>query len=132
MNIFKGNIRKIDSHEGISIVQIESGPVMFKSVILDDSTTLDYLIIGNEVNVLFKETEVIIVNQQEDKISLRNRIKCTIKSIEKGVLLSKLEMQSEIGIVFSIITSEAVETLKLKQGDKVTAMIKTNEIMISE
>jgi molybdopterin-binding protein len=131
MNIFSGIIEEINSHEGISIVNIRSGDLQFKSVILDDASTLDYLKVGNPVRVLFKETEVIIVNQQEDNISLRNRIKCTIHSIDRGVLLSKLELEHDSQKVYSILTTEAVEKLELKIGDKVTAMIKTNEIMIS-
>ena len=132
MNIIKGIINQIDSHEGISIVQIQSNNITFKSVILEDESSSSYLIVGNEVHVLFKETEVIIVNKNDESISLRNRINCQIKAIDKGVLLSKLDLEYEKGEISSIITSEAVEKLGLEIGNKVTAMIKTNEIMIAE
>ena len=132
MNEIKGVIKEIDSYEGISIVTIGSKKNIFKSIILEDPSSMDYLKIGNPVKVLFKETEVIIVKADEYKISLRNRLKCTIISIDKGVLLSTLKLDFNDGVIHSIITSEAVEKLRLKPGDAVTAMIKTNEIMIAE
>ena len=75
MNIIKGIITKIDSHEGISIVQIQSNNILFKSVVLEDVDSADYLRIGNVIKVMFKETEVIIVNKNDESISLRNKIK---------------------------------------------------------
>jgi molybdate transport system regulatory protein len=46
--------------------------------------------------------------------------------------LSKIVVESSVGNITSIITSNAVEQLQIKVGSQVTAMIKTNEIMLSK
>ena len=56
----------------------------------------------------------------------------TVTRIDADILLSKLIMKTEIGEISSIITSNAVKQLKIKLGMEVTAMVKTNEIILSK
>ena len=130
MNNLKGKISSIKSHENLSIVKIGIGEYSFTTVVIETAETVDYLKIDSEINVLFKETEVLICLKPCPKISLQNRIDCKIHEISKGKLLSQINMRSSIGEIKSIITSNAVDQLKLKVGDEVIAMIKTNEIML--
>ena len=130
MNNLKGKITSIKSHENLSIVKIGIGEYSFTTVVIETAETVDYLKIDNEIKVLFKETEVLICLKPCPKISLQNRIECKIYKISKGKLLSQINMQSSIGEIKSIITTNAVEQLKLKVNDEVIAMIKTNEIML--
>ena len=130
MNSLKGNISSIKSHENLSIVKIDIGEYSFTTVVIETAETADYLKIDSEIRVLFKETEVLICLKPCPKISLQNRIDCNVKEILKGKLLSQINMQSSIGVIKSIITTNAVEQLKLKENDQVIAMIKTNEIML--
>ena len=130
MNNLKGKITSIKSHENLSIVKIGIGAYSFTTVVIETAETVDYLKIDNEINVLFKETEVLICLKPCPKISLQNRIDCKIHEILKGKLLSQINMKSNIGEIKSIITSNAVDQLKLKVDDEVIAMIKTNEIML--
>ena len=67
-----------------------------------------------------------------DKISLRNKFEGVIENLESNELLSKLKIKTTVGTISSIITTNAVKQLELKVGSEVTAMIKTNEIIISE
>ena len=130
MNSLKGKIKSIKSHENLSIVKIDVGDYSFTTVVIETADTADYLKIGNDIRVLFKETEVLICLKPCPDISLRNRIDCEINEINKGKLLSQIDMQSSIGNIKSIITTNAVEQLNLKENDQVIAMIKTNEIML--
>ncbi|SFH94154.1 TOBE domain-containing protein [Halpernia frigidisoli] len=132
MNTFQGKITKIESSESLSLVQILVDDVLFKTILLETPETADYLKENQSVNLYFKETEVVLAKRNVDFISMQNKISGIISNIEKDVLLSKVEIKTEIGFVKSIITTFAVEQLQLKIGDKVTALIKTNEIMISE
>ena len=130
MNSLKGHIKSIKSHENLSLVKIDVGDYSFTTVVIETSDTADYLKLGSEIRVLFKETEVLICLKPCPDISLQNRIECEIREIMKGKLLSQISMQSSIGNIKSIITTNAVEQLKLKENDQVIAMIKTNEIML--
>jgi molybdate transport system regulatory protein len=132
MNSLKGEIEQIDISGNLSLVGIKVGDCQFKSIVVETPETVDYLRVGGAVDVLFKETEVIIGIGDNMQISLRNKMISTITSIEKGKLLAKLVLQTNAGEVISIITSNAVENLNLKEGLQVMAMVKTNEILLAK
>ena len=79
-----------------------------------------------------KETEVVIGTNHDHAVSLQNRIPGQISKIQKGKLISSIQVRSVIGNVESVISTEAVNRLGLKEGALVVAMIKLNEIMLSE
>lgn len=132
MNSLKGIIKQIDVNGNLSLVSLEVGECNFKSIVIETPETAEYLYVGNAVDVLFKETEVIIGKGDNIQISLRNRMKATITSLDKGKLLARLTMQTNAGEVISIITSNAVEQLGLALNSEVWAMVKTNEIMLAK
>lgn len=131
MNSLPGEISNIKTSGSLSLVEINVDTIVFKTIIIDTPDTVSYLKLGNKVNVIFKETEVVIGIGLGHKISMQNQIVGELHIIEKGDLLSKLTIATTIGNIFSIITSNSVDHLELKVGDTVTAMIKTNEIMLS-
>lgn len=66
-------------------------------------------------------------------ISARNKLKGVVTKIEKGAVASTVKIEiSKSENLTSMITKEAVEELNLKEGDKVEAIIKATEIMISK
>ena len=130
MNKVSGKIDFIESHENLSIVKIKAGRFIFTTIIIETEESADYLVIGGDINLLFKETEVMICGVPCPPISLQNRIEGRIEDIMKGKLLSQVSLKTDIGNIKSIITTNAVRQLDLKLGDEVIAMIKTNEIML--
>jgi len=131
MNTLSGNITAIQSHEGISLVKVKSNDTIFTSIVLDTPETASYLDIGQPVQIIFKETEVIISKDLNPNISIQNRLQCTIESIKKGVLLSQINLNFGGTIVESIITTNACEQLQLEKNDTVLALVKTNEVSLS-
>ncbi len=132
MNALTGKITQISTDGKLSIAHVLVNDVVMSAIIIDTPETLDYLKLGQEVQVIFKETEVILGIGNQEGISLRNKLPGVINKIQKGVLLSKVVIDTSAGLVTSIITSNAVGQLALDVGSKVTAMIKTNEIMLSQ
>ena len=130
MNVLKGNVAEVRVNGELSIVRVNVKDHLLSCIVIDTPETVDYLKIDSEIRVLFKETEVLICLKPYPKISLQNRIECKIHKISKGKLLSQINMQSSIGDISSIITTNAVDQLKLNVNDEVIAMIKTNEIML--
>ena len=132
MNNLKGNIASITVQEKMSLVKVKSNQILFTVIVIDTPESASYLIEGNTVNLIFKETEVIIGKGTAFAISLQNRIVGKLKFIHHGALLSKLVVNTELGEIASIITSNAVNDLSLLVGDEVTVMVKTSEMMLSE
>ncbi|MCP2025251.1 molybdopterin-binding protein [Flavobacterium sp. HSC-32F16] len=131
MNVVNGIISHIESYEGISLVKVKSHDVIFSSIVLDTPQTSDYLKIENRVKIIFKETEVIISKDLNPNISIQNKLLCRIESIQKGIILSQINLLHNQQTIKSIITRNACEQLDLKENDTVLALIKTNEISLS-
>ncbi len=67
------------------------------------------------------------------KLSTRNQIKGEIIEVVKGEVMAKVKIDIGNGnAITSTITVEAVNELKLKKGDKVTALIKASSVMIGK
>ncbi|WP_343587001.1 TOBE domain-containing protein [Flavobacterium sp.] len=128
MNVLKGIITEIQSHEGISLVKLKSNENIFTSIILD---VPDYLKENNTVKIIFKETEVIISKDLNPSISVQNQIYGRIESIKKGVILSQITLSIGEDKIQSIITTNACEQLDLKENQNILALIKTNEVSLS-
>jgi molybdate transport system regulatory protein len=132
MNSLSGIINQIEVNGSLSLVGIKVGDCDFKSIVVETPETAEFLKIDGPIKVLFKETEVVISTDENPQISLRNKMKAIIQSIEKGKLLSKITMGTNAGNVTSIITTNAVIQLNLVEGSNVLAMVKTNEVLLSE
>jgi molybdopterin-binding protein len=67
------------------------------------------------------------------KISARNRLEGEVISVEKDKLAAvvKIKVDTPV-IVTAFITSEAVEDLGVKKGDRAAAVVKATEVMISK
>ena len=132
MNIIKGKISRIKVNGDLSIVKVDIGETTFSTILIDTPDTASYLKLENEVSVIFKETEVILGVGDMSGISLRNKLVGKVISIESDRLLSKVTIDTDLGPITSIITSNAVTQLKIVVGLEVSAMIKTNELMLSK
>ncbi|MFQ5965899.1 MAG: molybdopterin-binding protein [Candidatus Scalinduaceae bacterium] len=130
MNKLKGKIMNIESSEHISIVDIDVEGDLFSSIIIETPETADYLRIGEEVFMLFKETEVSIGKALSGNLSLRNRLTSKIKTIEKGKVLTKIVLDYSGKDIISVITTRSTNKLDLKVGDEVQGLVKANEVTI--
>jgi molybdopterin-binding protein len=66
------------------------------------------------------------------KISARNVLKGTVKSVLPGMVNTEVIIEVSSGIeVASVITKSSVENLDLKVGDVVYAVIKSSDVMVA-
>jgi len=67
------------------------------------------------------------------KTSARNQFPGRVLSVEKGAVGAVVKMQTEGPCtITAFITKEAVEDLNLKKGDRVSAIVKSTEVMIGK
>ncbi|TMU56748.1 TOBE domain-containing protein [Flagellimonas algicola] len=133
MNSLQGTIVDIEVSGQLSLVTVEVHPKTFiKAIVVETPESADYLKKGQAINTLFKETEVVIGVGESFHISLQNRITGTIKSMDKGALLGKVVLETQMGEITSIISSSAIDQLKLRNNSPATALIKLNEVMLAK
>ena len=67
------------------------------------------------------------------KISARNKLNGEIENVEIGAVMASIKIKvDEPGVVTALITKESAEGLELKKGDKVSAIIKSTEIIVGK
>ncbi len=132
MNKLRGTIKNILSSGNISLVDVDSEGINFTAIIIGTRDNTLYLCEGNEILVLFKESEVSIGKDFTGQISLRNQIEGVIAAIKQGEVFSKITLTFGERQINSLITSRSVVKLGLKKGDTVTAFIKANEVLLMD
>ncbi len=67
------------------------------------------------------------------KISARNMMKGKVEEVEVGAVMANVKIRIEApDLITAIITKDSVENLDIKEGDIVTAIIKSTEVMVGK
>jgi len=67
------------------------------------------------------------------QLSARNQLKGKITGVEKGTVMANIKIEvTEPNVITAIITKESAEKLGLAEGDDVTAIIKSTEVIIGK
>jgi len=66
------------------------------------------------------------------QLSARNQLKGTVKSVKTGSIMAEVVVDVGGNEIVSEITKSSVERLGLKQGDAVTVIVKSTEVMIGK
>jgi len=128
MNRLQAVVIKIDSLENLTIVQFE-----FKDIILSMmSLELSNIDLGTKVLLSINASHIAISKGLSGDISLSNRFDCIIKKLVKGKLLSSITLDFQGTPLTSIITTNSVNRMNLKENDEVTALVKASELSIQK
>ena len=67
------------------------------------------------------------------KLSARNQLEGKITNVEKGAVMANVKIEiTEPGVITAAITKESAEKLGLSEGDDVSAIIKSTEVIIGK
>jgi len=128
MNQLRGTIKNIKSVDGITHIFIEVGDKILSSLILSSDEEYQK---DEKVNLLFKETEVMIATK-ESIVSARNSFISPITFINMGEILAEVQFDFDGIPITSIITRGALYDLKCNVGDEFRWFIKSNEVTIGK
>ncbi|MDD3497861.1 MAG: hypothetical protein PHH92_10805 [Aliarcobacter skirrowii] len=128
MNSLNGIIKHTKTVDGITHIHIEVGNKILSSLILSDDEEYQK---EQEVNLLFKETEVMIATK-ESIVSARNSFVSPITLINIGEILAQVEFDFDGIRIVSIITKGALYDLKCNIGDEFRWFVKSNEVSIQK
>jgi molybdopterin-binding protein len=65
-------------------------------------------------------------------LSARNRIEGKVVEIQAGGVMAHVVIRAGKNLIESVITKRSVDEMKLKVGDKVSAVIKSTEVMLEK
>ena len=66
------------------------------------------------------------------KLSARNQLRGRVIAVKSGAVMAEVEVEIEPGQMVAAITDTSREELDLKQGDTVTVVIKSTEVLIAK
>jgi len=129
MSLFVATIKKINSIDGLNIVEFSFCNQTLKMMSLDLSKDIQ---IDKKVKLSVNPSNVIIAKNLFGEISLSNQLVATINYIESGELLCSVILKIENIYIESIITKDSAERMKLKKDEQVTILIKASNLSIEE
>ncbi|MGG4605322.1 TOBE domain-containing protein [Paenalcaligenes sp. Me131] len=65
-------------------------------------------------------------------INARNQFKGTISAINRGPVVSEVEVTTLSGLVTSVITTRSIDELQLAIGSEVLAFVKATEVAVAK
>lgn len=66
------------------------------------------------------------------ELSARNQLKGAVKSVKSGSVMAEVTVNVQAGMMTAAITDASRERMKLEEGDEVTVVIKSTEVMIAK
>lgn len=88
--------------------------------------------IGDEVVVIFKANSVLLTSELTLGISARNKLQGRVVDIEKGEVNSQILLDIGGDVITAVITTEAVCSMGVKKDDKMSAIVKSSEVIIGK
>ncbi len=128
MNKLPATISDIQQSGEIALITLECAGVYFTAMIIEYEQ--DYIRKGNSVYMVFKETEVSIGKALSGGLSIRNRFQSVIEQMEKGKLLSEIQLNFNGYTIRSVITTQSCDSLMLQPGEAVEGLLKSTELFI--
>lgn len=133
-NVWLGSVSKIEKGAVNSVVTMSlRGQDQIVAVITDNSVQRLGLKEGAEVLAIVKAPSVMLAREVDPKkISARNILNGTVNRILPGVVNDEVIIDLAGGnTVTSILTSESVRCLGLKEGMPATAVIKASDVLLA-
>lgn len=103
---------------------------IFHAIVINVNAINPNLVVGQTVNVLFKETDVTLNIGSLEQISIDNQIPVIVKEIRKGKLLSRVIVTFQNTIIKTVVPAEFAT--KIEVGMSLTMLIRSNELMLME
>ncbi len=67
------------------------------------------------------------------ELSANNQLKGKVTGVDKGAVMTNIKIEvSEPNTITAVITKESAERLGLKEGDDVSAIIKSTEVIVGK
>ena len=116
----------------MTLVDVDVNGTKMTAITIGIPEKVSYLQISKNIELLFTESEVSIGKLIQGQISLNNQLECIIDTLISGEIFTQVMLSFDGEHLTSLITTRSVKRLNLEAGDRVTAFIKTTEVMLKE
>ena len=128
MNIINATITDIKKYEDISAVYFDANGVTISMVALELDPELK---IGTKVQLKAKATNIALAKGLNAQISIANQLEAVVEDVVNGEILCSVKLSIKDTVMESIITQKSAVSMDIKTGDRIIALIKSNDISIA-
>ena len=129
MNSLSAVITDIKQIPPMNIIHLDCNSFSLKVVTLELNPVFQ---IGTSVNAMFKEIEVSLCSDIGALVSIDNKIRCVIDSINIGGYFADLSLSANNNVINVLTTTDSLVPLQVRKGDVITALIKRTDISLAE
>jgi molybdopterin-binding protein len=129
MNTLSGTIWDIETYSTLNIVRVKVEDFMFKIFTLELSEAISP---GKQIQLLFKETAVIISDNIDTRISASNMLIGKVSELVKGELFSEVHLETSAGLFNSLITTDLMMDFGIRKNSEVAVFVKASDISLAE
>ena len=127
MNKLSVKIEKIDKNDKLHVITCKLGCQRIKVVSLELRDTIK---IGSTVELSVKSTNISLAKNFTGELSIANQLTAKVTAVDKGALLSAVQVNLEGFSLECLLTEEATLSMGLSVGDDVTVLIKGSEVFV--
>ena len=129
MNRIEATVAEVKNLDSLYIVTFTWHGEKIKMVSLDLDQQLG---VGDNVILGVNFTSVAIAKNFSGALSYTNQLDANVQNMERGELLSVVGLSYGEDVLESLLLTDSIERLGLKEGDEVTMIIKANDIFLQE
>lgn len=126
MNTLPATITAVSTSEHLSILTVAVGADPFH-LLLAEASNADELV-GTNVTLAFKETEVILSKLLS--ATTANIHRAAVLRIERGIVLSQITLTYGDTPITALVPTLTFDTLGIREGDDVYWMVQPSEISL--
>jgi len=130
LNQLKGKITDLSRVDQFSKVSLTVENQILHAIVINVNAINPNLLVGQTVNILFKETDVTLSIEPLKQISIDNQIPVVVKEIQKGILLSRIKVTFQNTLIKTVVPTEFANKIAIRMP--VTMLIRSNELMLME
>jgi len=130
LNKLKGKITAITTKDQFALVSLVVKNQIFRAIVINVNVINPNLVVGQNVNILFKETDVTLSIETSKQISIDNQIPVIVEGVIRGELLSKVSVSFQQILIKTVVPSDFAAIIKV--GMSITMLIRSNELMLME
>ncbi len=127
MNRLNVKVEQIDKIDKLHVITCKLGCQSIKAVSLELNESLK---IGSNVELSVKSTNMALAKNFSGELSIINQLTAKVTAIDKGALLSVVQVEFEGFSLECLLTVEATLSMGLSVGDDVTLLIKGSEVFV--
>jgi len=126
MNTLNATITAVTTSEHLSILTVTVGDDPFHLLLAEASNADD--LIGTNITLAFKETEVIL--SKEPINTTANIGRATVQKIERGTVLSQITLLYHETIITALVPTLTFDTLEINETNNIYWMVQPSEISL--